>query len=334
MNKLIRSIAFITIITNFFCFADTQHSTRGDTRANGMLNKFISDAKLKNTVNRMDVKTINSVRIIAKDPLKLAEQFSKELGFKTWFLGDLPSGEKVVMVLLPSGQSIEIVSQHPSYSRVLVNVAKSLTLGIEVDEIHETQKFLKNSGIALFPTIPVHVAGSEDKPKMFELLFLATQLYPYSSMHYVKKFYDNIEEVRNTYPNLDDRPWRNHKNGVVAIQEVWMVTSSIDREKSHLAPVGLLDTVTREKGILVYRLGDTLLKMVSPEYKPLSETIAKRLNEYGPGIFRINFKVERKKGSKDLLTDTYDRDTPFSLAGMDTEFVFSTSKDNLGIFSE
>lgn len=329
MKKLIKSIVSISMIVSSLSFADSQHLTADKLDVNGILHQGTPNVKLDNSIYRksMDLKSINSVRIIAKDPIKLSEKFKNKLGFKTWFLGDLPGGEKVVMVLLPSGQSLEIVSQHPSYSTVSVNSAKSLTLGIEVDEIQETKKFLKESGMPLFPIIPVHVAGNEKKPKMFELLFLGSQLYPYNSLHYVKKFYGNIEKIRETYPNLDDRPWRNHNNGVVGIREVWMATSSIKREKSHLLPLGLLnDTTLQEKGILVYNLGDTLFKLVSPEYKPLSDIVAKRLGDYGPGIFRIKFDVEKDVDSTHTLTDKYGWTSPFSLPGMDTVLVFETTK--------
>ncbi|MFV8906618.1 hypothetical protein ABQ333_15350 [Serratia fonticola] len=265
---------------------------------------------------------IATVRLIAKNPGQLATRFREELGFKVWSLGALPSGEEIYSVLLKGGQTIEIISWSPSYIQFPIDDVKALMVGIQVNDMGQLAASLQLSALSPFPIVPVHVGGDPKQRKMFELQFINSPWYAFNGIYFIKRFEDEIAKVRQERPEFDDRPWQDQKNGVTSINTVWFAVKSIENLEKRFFWLGLISKDQDENGLIVFQIGDTQLKVVSPSYAKLSDSISKRLSQYGEGIFRIELGVETNTVVNQSSKVKIAPGKVFSLTGMDTELVF------------
>ncbi len=273
-----------------------------------------------------NIKTVGSIRIIARDPIQFSKFLEERFGFKTWHMGSLQTGEEVVALLLKSGQSIEILSNQPTYATVPVDKARSVTLGVEVKNILATELALYHAKIPLLPVIPVHIDGDQKQPKMLELLFIASSDYPFNTIHFMERFDDEIAKIRVERPDFNDLPWRDQPNGVIAISDIWLAADSISDVEQSLSQLGLSNEGKMRRGLQTYRVNDVFLHIVSPEHEEMSKKIKKRLKSYGPGIFRIEFLVKEEGGEKrNLLLSESEENGMISLPRTDMEFVFVAS---------
>lgn len=240
-----------------------------------------------------NVETVGFVRIAVEDVPATAQWLTDEMGFTLWQIGERASGEQSVMVMLPSGQSVEFFSRRPFYERLEMKGARTVSLSLYVRDIAAAMMALAATGVPTTDIVPLHAGGETTYPKMFDLLFVRSFQFPLWNFSFAQRDAEGIEKVRADYPQYDDRKWQEHGNGADGLAEVWFGVRDLEASERSLAELALIArTQEQGPGERVYALDGMVLRLVSPDHPERGEEIARRIEAGGEGAFHIVFRSD------------------------------------------